>query len=575
MFRPAMKVASGAGISALLVACSSPVGGDTSPEQQPATDVSDTSFSATASCALATCPASAPSHLEGCARFEALRAASLGERAVFSASGTTLGASDTTHSDSGSCAGASAGPEAWYQLDLSSASGPVEMQAVVDASFDAVIDLRRGPCGDTRSMACDRAAAVGRVSSSLSQRLDPGVYWLVVDGAGEASAGDFRLQVEAEPLLGCARPAPNQSCESAVPLEALERQTVLLDEACAAEAGSDVGLYYELDLRAEPSPLLANVTIWNLRQPHYEEVSLYSLDAEPADCETPLARTYLRNGAAQRSSAELHSLLPPGRYAIEALPDESSQGDQVALTVQLDRSTCAQGPVGNDCADALDDIDPSAASQVVEGSTACNTNRHAVLACSSQPEEAPEQFHRLDLRAAPGVTRARLTVLVDGLNFMPLLYLVSSGANGECGDAIFCDNRVERAEGPPHADVLLEPALYFVAVDSDNRGMAGAYQLLVELEPGEPSPCVNTQIDGCMVYANLALDCCREWEPLCNQVVALCGLSPATQDCVCAANPACCQSNLLAPDCSAAQQACGYLCPDFMAQDRTCLGARK
>jgi len=577
MLCPRLKRALRGGIAALLVACSSNPHGtpETRPEDAPAAGAVADAVSAAANCELMTCPTSTPAHVEGCAQFETLGAASLGERTVLSVSGTTRGASNTSHSEFGGCAGATSGPDVWYQLDLSNAPQPLKIHAVVDASFDAALDLRRGPCGDTRSMSCDRAAVVGRVSSSLSERLDPGVYWLVIDGANESSAGDFRLEVEVDPLLGCANPLPNQSCETAVPLEALERQTVLLDEACATEAGDDVELYYALDLSAEVAPVLANVSIWNLSQPHYETVSVYALDADPPDCETALAYSYLGSGAAQSSSAELQLLLSPGRYAIEASPDEILKGNQVALTVQLDRTVCAGGPLGNDCVDALDDIDPTAVSQVVAGNTACNTNRRTLLPCSLEGENAPEQFHRLDLRGAPGITRARLTVLVDGVSFLPLLSVWSNGANGECGDALYCDDRVERAEGPPHVDLLLEPTIYFVGIDSGDRGSSGPYQLLVELAPGEPRPCVTLQIDECMSDGNQTRACCFEWSPLCSQMVALCGLSPATQDCVCTANPACCTSNLLPPDCGAAQLACNYLCPDFAPQESSCLAARR
>lgn len=522
-----------------------------------------------------TCPTSSPARVEGCTQFETLHATSLVERTVLSASGTTRGSSDTNHSEFGGCAGATSGPDVWYQLDLSDAPQPLQIQAVVDAGFDAAIDLRRGPCGDTRSLSCDRAAVVGGVSSTLNERLDPGVYWLVVDGANEASAGDFRLEVEATPLLGCPSPLPNLSCETALPLEALERQTILLDEACAAEAGSDAELYYQLDLSAEAGPVLGNLSLWNLVAPRTGHVRLFSLAADPPDCEMPIADTYLRSGKARGSSATLQLLLSPGRYAIGVQPGETSEDNPQALTVELDRSTCAAGAVGNDCVDALDDIDPSLASQIVAGSTACNTNRRTQLPCGFEEDPAPEQYHRLDLRAAPGVTRARLTVLVDGLSFAPLLTVFSSGANGECGDALYCDARIENGQGPPHVDLLLEPALYFVSIDGADRGAAGAYQMLVELEPGKPSPCVTLQIDECMFDGNQTYACCFDWSPLCNQMVALCGLSPDTQACVCTTNPACCTSSLLTPECRAAQLACNYLCPDFAPQESTCLAAHQ
>jgi hypothetical protein len=577
MFGRTLEIALCCWACAVLVACSSGPGGasDTTRRDVPvASALADAGSASPAGCELMTCPTSTPARVEGCTRVETLRAAHLAERTVLETSGTTRGASDSSQSEFGSCAGATSGPDVWYQLDLRNATGPLAMQAVVDASFDAVVDLRRGPCGDTRSIACDRAAVVGRVSSALAARLEPDVYWLVIDGGNPASAGDFRLQVELDPLVGCASPPSNQSCETAARLEPLERQTVLLDEACASNAGSDAGLYYELDLSAEAGPVLTRLSLWNLSQPHFESVNVYALTADAPYCETRLLNGYLNNGSAQRSSVDAQLLLSPGRYVIEVHPNEILPGTQLAFTLQVDREACREGPVANDCADAID-IDPAAASQVIEGSTVCNANRRTLPCALEGDEEAPEQFQRLDLRAAPGVTRARLTVLVDGLSFEPLLSLFSGTATGECGDALDCDDRVLDFEGPPHLSLLLEPGLYFVGIDGSNPGASGTYRLLVELEPAEPSPCVNAQIDACMDEGYTTIACCGEWSPLCNQLVALCGLSPATQACVCATNPACCESRLLPIDCSDAELACNYLCPDFIPSRYGCLGGQR
>jgi hypothetical protein len=563
-------------IWAVLVACSASPGAAS--DATPATDSTGSapadagSAASPAGCELMTCPTSTPLRAEGCSSFETLRALDLAERSVLAAAGTTGSASDTSQSEFGSCAGASSGPDVWYQLDLSNARGPVEIQAAVDAAFDVAVDLRQGPCGDTRSIACDRGAVVGGASSTVTARLQPGMYWLVVDGASDASAGRFRLQLEIDPLLGCTRRPSNQSCETAAPLEALERQTMLFDEACATEAGEEGRLYYALDLSAEAAPVLTSVSIWNLARPRYEIVSIYALDTDP-DCEAPLVHAYLNGGMAQRNSAQAQLLLSPGRYVIEAAPDELLPGTQMALTVQLDREACRGGPVGNDCVDAID-IDPGAASQMFGGNTVCNANLHTLEPCAREDDDGPDQFYRLDLRGALGVTRTRLTMLVDGLNFLPLLSVSSGTASGECGEALYCDDRINRAEGPPHVNLLLEPALYFVGIEGGERGAGGSYRLLVELEAAEPSPCVNAQIDDCMFEGNQTLACCREWTPICSSMVAVCGLSPATQACVCAANPACCQSSLLAPDCGPAKQACNYLCPDFAPSELTCLGNR-
>lgn len=525
------------------------------------------------SCAEPTgCPTSPAAGAEGCLSAQPLSVAQLTERAVLVAAGTTRGALDSSQSEYGSCAGASGGPDAWYRLDLSSASGPLELHAAVDAAFDVAVDLRRGACGDTRSIACDRAAPVGRASSMVAARVDPGVYWLVVDGANETSAGEFRLQVEVDPDLGCSAPPPNQSCEAAAQLEPLERQTVLIDEPCAVAAGIEGSLFYELDLSTEALPVVAQVAVWNLSGRDAELLRIHELAGGLPGCGAQLAFSYFGGGGEQTSSVAAQGLLAPGRYVIELQPRDVREDAQLALTVQLDRETCAAGPVGNDCAEALD-IDVTVTSQVIAGSTLCNTSRHTLLRCVGESDVAPEQFHRLDLRAAAGSTRVHVTTLVDGLGFEPLLSLFTADASGGCGDPLHCDDRIWEAEGPPYLRLTLAPGLYFIGVDGINPGAAGTYRLLVELEPGEPSPCVTAQIQDCMLQSPLSSDCCGEWSPLCSQRMAACGLSEATQACVCTTQPACCESGLLQPDCSATRQACSYLCADFAPSENSCWGA--
>jgi hypothetical protein len=524
-------------------------------------------------CLMMPCDAGGGSLGGSCADAETLRPADMARRLVMDRMGTSRYASDTSQSTFGSCANETAGPDVWYELDLRVASAAFDIHALVDASFDAVIDLRRGPCGDTVSLQCDRASSVGRPGSSLAARLDPDMYWLVVDGAEATSQGEFRLQVELDPRADCAEPPSNTSCETALELEPLERQSVLLDEACLESVSDDLHSYYSLDLTAEAHPVRAAISVWTLSAPEVQTLTLYRSEASGMTCDALVNESFLSSATPYKTNAELDSLLPPGHYVVEFDARDVEPSDHAVLSVQLDRDACREGPTGNGCEQAID-IDPSIASQVIDGSTLCNTNQLTLEPCARAGEEdAPDQFYRLDLRGAAGPTRARLTVLVDGLNFLPLLYVLKGDAAGGCGPALFCDDRIDFDEGPPFASLILEPEVYFVGVDGAEAGSAGTYRLLVELEPDEPSACVDVSIDDCMFANAQGLDCCVGWTPLCTEIVAACGLAPAAQACVCDADADCCGAGFADAECSAVQAACGYLCPEFSPSEFSCLSA--
>lgn len=501
----------------------------------------------------------------GCRSAERLVPSLVSARSVLHANGSTELAEDSNRSELAGCRDASSGPDRWYALDLSAFSTAVELQAVVDARFDALLELRRGACGDTESLDCDRPRGVAATGASIAARLEPDLYWLIVDGATPDSRGEFRLQVEIDPAPGSCTGTPAVgSCGAPLPLETLSRQTLLLDEACLplAENG-DISSWYELDLSAESRSVLVHATAWTLSAPAFERFNLY--DAADAECQSELGYADLSRGLG-RTNAELNALLAPGRYQLELSLDQGT-GKHAGLDLEIDRDTCKDGPVANSCDDALT-IDPSLPRQVLEGNTACNTSRFQ-SECAEL--DAPEQFYRLDLRAAPGPVRARVTTLVDGLGFGPILALLTAAGDEVCPDAVYCDESIDNAEGPGHLDLILDPQLHYLVIDGADPSAGGPYRLLVELEPAERRPCVDAGIDEC-VSRNGQINCCREWGPACDATAAMCGLAPSTQQCVCQTAPACCGTvERDGSACLDAVRACNYLCPEYAASDYSCL----
>jgi hypothetical protein len=501
----------------------------------------------------------------GCPAAERLVPATLSARSVLRAVGSTDLAADTQRSDLAGCRGQSSGPDRWYALDLSGFASAVELQAVVDAPFDALLELRRGACGDTESLDCDRARGVAATGSSIAARLEPDLYWLVVDGASPQSHGAFQLQVELDPAPGtCSDTGATGSCAAPLPLELLPRQTLLLDEACwpLAEDG-ELSSWYELDLSNESRPVRVHATAWTLSEPVFQHFNLY--DANDTACASELGHSDLSRGLG-RTNAELNALLAPGRYQLQ-LSFHLETARRAGLDLEIDRQTCMDGPVANHCEDAIV-VDPSLPSQVLEGNTVCNSSR---FQSSCAELDAPEQFYRLDLRSAPGPVRARVTPLVDGLSFPPIVALLTTDDDGVCPDTVYCDERIDNDEGPSRLDLILDPQLHYIVIDGAEPGAGGPYRLLIELEPAERSPCVDARIDDC-VYANGQLDCCFDWSPACDTVMQLCGLARSTQDCLCTMAPACCGPERDASACRDAQQTCDYLCPEYAASEFSCIG---
>jgi hypothetical protein len=505
----------------------------------------------------------------GCSVAATLVLGAAGQPEHLTVSGSNEAEADTSQSALGGCRGATTGPDVWYELDLSRARATVDVRVVLDAGFDAALDLRRGPCGDSVSLHCDRASALGRPSSVLHAELEPGSYWLVVSGRDAASRGSFVLQVAFDAQLDECRAA--DACADALRLDTRALQTTLLPNGCSTPDDAEPVFFYELDLRGEDAPVLATLSSWRFAARGNAHLRVHQADTDSAGCGASITSSWLGSGASHPSDAELNALLSPGRYFIEVgapRQGDDGQSSPIALTLRLDRETCRAGPKANTCATAIE-LDTSAGLQVVEGATFCNSDQLTLEPCDDTG--APEQFYRLDLSREAGPTRVRLAVSADGIDFSPLLYVLTADAAGNCGRGLYCFDSISWYEGLPDYQLTLEPKLYFVGVDSGITGSSGRYRLWVELAPIQPSPCVNAEIDFCVSRDDLTHCCSEPQGPGCLELVTACGLAPETRACVCNANAACCGEEGDRSSCPDVFRACSFLCPDFAPSAGSCL----
>jgi hypothetical protein len=125
------------------------------------------------------------------------------DRAYRLESGTTRGARD----DAAGCGG-SRGVDVWYRFDVGSRK-PVYFDLIDGQPWDSVLDLRQGACGSTTwtTVACGDDAC-GGTRSQIAALLEPGEYYLVVDGKTTEDQGEFVLRT-----LGA-----DASCATALPI---------------------------------------------------------------------------------------------------------------------------------------------------------------------------------------------------------------------------------------------------------------------------------------------------------------------------------------------------------------------
>lgn len=93
-----------------------------------------------------------------------------------------------------SCGSEARGRDAVFRIEVAESS---VLKASTDGSaFDTVLYLKRDPCTAPGELACAEGAGLG---STLETTLEPGTYFLVLDGYGPSSFGAYQLLIELVP----------------------------------------------------------------------------------------------------------------------------------------------------------------------------------------------------------------------------------------------------------------------------------------------------------------------------------------------------------------------------------------
>lgn len=374
-------------------------------------------------------------------------------------SGTTRHAASEHH---GTCA-ASGSREVVHRLVLERRQRVV---LDVDARFDTVLYVRRGDCEDEAGeVACndDRPGATGagsdRVHSSrIDTTLEPGTYFVFVDGYGD-EAGPYRLSTTLADV-----PTLAEACRAATPLAShttgsLAAAADHAKPSCGGGEGAGPDAVHVLDVPARERVRLTLATadaapVLHLRRDCTDERSEVGCGSARAP------------GAGQkRARSQWTGVLDRGRHYVFADTAEGgAPGDY-----QVDVETAPEGGTGvpgDACSDAVPLSLPTPGRVRVEGDTFF---AHDDVTTRRAATSGPDVVHRFDVR-----TRARIRGRVVAGSEPHVLALRS----------VCQDGATELATGES-VDEIVAPGSYFLVVEGSSAQSFGRFE--VELEARDES----------------------------------------------------------------------------------------
>lgn len=420
-----------------------------------------------------------------------------------------------------SCTEGLTGPSAIFELDLRDATELTRAHFVVDAPFAVEAALTRGPRADPAVLGCAEPFYADGQSRRLSAELEPGRYHLLVTGRSEADRGPISVaSVVGDP--GGAEPPPNDDCATPLVLDgALEQQTIIpvtvgaaqqMTPRCAELSAADV--FYELDLSRRSADVMLDIDVGHLDGFSFPGISLLAMGSETCTDIVTCGEAWSRR-------------VSPGIYKLALHVEPREAREKLGIRVRTTDASCLT--TTNDRAETALELDPSLATQRLQGNTACG-NDDSSTACS-EDRGAPDLFYRLDLRQHT----APQTLFIGGEYASGLrnYVLVSSGdAEGlrptRCADA--------------GVGFVLAPRLYYLVFDGAAQS-AGRFDLELELSDEYTVP------RDCLPSPDAPYDCLLDSEPACSVSMAHpdcmraaidCGLASDVYATFCTAQPGCC-----------------------------------
>ncbi len=376
-------------------------------------------------------------------------------------SGSTARGEDA---NTGSCERSDA-RELVYELDVTQRQRVV---LDVEAHFDSILYIRKDACTDAEAeIDCnDDAPSSGRNHSRIERVLDPGKYFIFVDGYNQES-GAFKLTLSTADVVSL-----SDVCSQApllvagIPASATTRGKPDNAEASCGGGAEGADAPWRVDL-----PARSRVRIVE----HSDEASpVVHVRRACADeqSETACAEAGLAAG-----DATVTGTFDPGAYTVFA--DSRDHGGSGSYTL-LFESTPQEGTgvAGDGCGDAqpLPLAAGGAPSTVVGDTFAARDD----VAGSCGGAHAPDVVYHLDV-----LRRARLVARLDGEEGPHILV-----AFRHCGDR---SSEIACGKG---IDEVLQPGTYFIAVDGASADALGRFRLAYAMQDlsGQAAACASAPL---------------------------------------------------------------------------------
>lgn len=348
----------------------------------------------------------------------------------------------TTHAEheyAGSC-GPSDSRELVYELDVAHRE---RVTIEVEAHFDSVLYIRKDDCTDSAAEIDCNDDAPDRTRSRIERVLDPGKYFVFVDGYGH-EAGAFKMTVTASDVV-----AINDLCGEA---ESLFDGVV--------RTGTTAGMANDAQATCGGGAGGADVA-WRVDLPGRSRVRLveHSDDVAPVvhvrrACADEDSEVACAEAGAAPGDATITGIFDEGRYVVFADAHEPDSGGRYTLSLQT-LPPEGTGASADGCADAAMLQGTSGA---VEGDT---FSARDDVSGSCGGSGAADVVYRVD-----AAKTSRLLASLDAEEGPHLLVLWSRC--GDHGAEIACARAL---------DTVVGPGTYFVGVDGERPDSLGRFTL--------------------------------------------------------------------------------------------------
>jgi hypothetical protein len=338
----------------------------------------------------------------------------------------------------GSCA-TSSSRELVYRLEVATRQRVV---VEVDPRFDAVLYMRKGECSDSDSeVACNDDVAHGH-SSKLDEVLDPGTYFVFVDGY-QNEGGSYKMNIAMNDVPSLAEVCrQSRALPIGPPVNGSTSTAYDHAQASCGENAKGPDTLYKLDIA----------------QRSRARITLHSDDFAPVVhvrkvCTDEASEVGCADSSTVDEEATFVGLLDPATYAVFADSSDHDADGRYQLTAELAPEQ-GSGTPGDGCGDAV----PLPSTETTVSGDTFLARDDVAGRCGGAG--GPDVVYRVEL-----TKRSRVTAAMSGEEGKHLFVMTKTcadkGTEVACGESI---------------DQVLAPGVYYLAVDGATPDAMGKFE---------------------------------------------------------------------------------------------------